>query len=191
MNIGIDLDGVIQDTEAYFKTYGELFDIETYNTGISNPNGFRNQDRYAWGPEHIEEFMTKYGYNIEADAPLMPAVRDVMVKLKEMGHNLILITARGSISPLEQDIAMARLEKEKLPLDEIVLGAIKKLPVCLEKKIDYMIDDSPQNVRAISDGGIPCLYLRSAYCEDIQKDNVYTVYNWGEILRFFSEKKAK
>ena len=37
MNIGIDIDGVILDTEACFRTYAEIFDVDNQNVGKINP----------------------------------------------------------------------------------------------------------------------------------------------------------
>ena len=48
-NIAIDLDGVIFDTERYFRVASEIEDVNKYglNNKINNKN-VRFQDRYNW-----------------------------------------------------------------------------------------------------------------------------------------------
>lgn len=189
MNIGIDIDGVILDSESVFRTFAEIYDIENFNKGVVNKDFFKVQDRFAWNEDIINEFMKAYGYNAERYAPLFPGVKEVLQRLKEMGHNLIVITARGLINKYEEQLAFERLEEEKLPLDKIIVHALDKLPVCKKNNIDIMIDDSPHNVKVLSDNGIKCLYMRGINSWDVGSDNVIDVYNWGEILRYFVDNK--
>ena len=104
MNIGIDIDGVILDTEYWFRAYGEIFDIERGGAGVVNPDELFFQWRLNWSDETFCKFKEKYGYDAERNAPLMPCVQMVLEKLKEMGHRLIVITARGKWGEKEIEI---------------------------------------------------------------------------------------
>ena len=55
--IAIDLDGVIFDTERYFRVASEIEYINNYglNNKVDNRN-VRFQDRYNWDKEFIESF---------------------------------------------------------------------------------------------------------------------------------------
>ena len=52
MKIGIDLDGVVIDSETTFRTYEEIFAIEDLNhRKIINLEEPKYQDRYMWSKE--------------------------------------------------------------------------------------------------------------------------------------------
>ena len=57
MRIGIDLDGVIFDSEKEFRVYSELYDMLDLkqNSKINNQE-LKFQDRFNWSKEEIEGF---------------------------------------------------------------------------------------------------------------------------------------
>ena len=61
MKIGIDLDGVVFDSETTFRTYEEIFDID-----ILKGNHLRDlkepkfQERYNWTEEQEQLFIKDY-----------------------------------------------------------------------------------------------------------------------------------
>lgn len=190
MVIGIDVDGVIQDTENWFRAYAEMYDMEFVGGGIIDPEANRVENRYGW-EKHGEmlRFMHRYGFDVERNAPLLPGIREVLGKLKEMGHTLVVVTARGSIDPLEEEILAKRLEQENLPFDEVCVRCFDKVPTCREKGVDILIDDGAWNIDAVSGAGIKCLYMRGQVGDIIDHPLVTTVKNWGEVLRYFENLK--
>ena len=49
LKIGIDLDGVVFDSEKLFRVYAELYDIlELHQNGIIDNREVKFQDRYNW-----------------------------------------------------------------------------------------------------------------------------------------------
>jgi uncharacterized HAD superfamily protein len=191
MNIGIDVDGVMQDCENYFRAFAELYDIDYIHKGVKNTKAPRIQERMAWSDEEFQSFVNGQMLDIMKSAPLMPAVQEVIKRLKKMGHRLVVITARGTFCNEEIGILHKVLKKNKLKFDKVCVNAGKKLDVCLEEKIDYMIDDSSGNVKCLSENGIKCLYYRRMGTVDVKNENVTQVLNWGEIYRFFWEIENK
>ena len=61
MKIGVDLDGVIFDTEKLYRIYAELYEVVELkkNTIIDNRND-RFQTRYNWSDEETKQFVKKY-----------------------------------------------------------------------------------------------------------------------------------
>lgn len=189
MNIGIDVDGVILDTENWFRSMSHIFDMKIGGCGPVYPQEVKVQDRMKWSDEHFAEFVRDCMYHGMQNAPLMPCCKFAIEKLREMGHRLVLITARGTFSQKEIDMSNEMLERNGLKFDALYYNSQDKLPPCVEEKIDYMIDDSANNVRKLSENGIKCLYFRDYGSPDINNDNVIDMANWGEIYRFFSELK--
>ena len=186
MNIGIDIDGVIQDCENYFRAEAEIFDVHNGNLGIKDPSAVKVQNRMGWAKETFEKFVNEKMFPIMRVAPLLPCAKEVINWLKAQGHKLFVITARGTFSNVEIEIAREMLASHNLPFDKCCFNAQDKLIPCIEEKIDYMIDDSFANIKRVSEGGIKCLYLRSYRTADVDNDNVINVSNWGEIYRFFN-----
>ena len=96
MRLGIDLDGVIFDSEKEYRVYSELYDMIDLNQNSKRNNKeLRFQDRFDWTDEQIEGFIKKYHMQIITEANFLPGAKTVLKMLKKDGHQLILITARG------------------------------------------------------------------------------------------------
>ena len=60
MKIGIDLDGVVFDSEKDFRIYSELYDMIDLKQNSKKDNGnIRFQDRFNWSQEESENFLKK------------------------------------------------------------------------------------------------------------------------------------
>lgn len=76
MRIGIDLDGVVIDTETTFRVYEEIFDIDILQgdnlIDIEEP---KFQARYSWTKDQEDEFIKKYFLKVSKESPLMAGFR--------------------------------------------------------------------------------------------------------------------
>ena len=190
MKIGIDLDGVIFDSERIFRVYAELYDIlELHQNGIIDNREVRFQERYNWSQEIINNFMRKYHTKIIEEAAFMPGAKEVINMLKNEGHELIVITARGSNNKQHINITEDILKRNNMYIfDKYCWGVEKKREVCVAEKIDLMIEDSDNNCKAISDAKIKTIYFKDAPNYDIEENEyLKTLYNWGEIYRYIKE----
>lgn len=183
MNIGIDLDGVVFDTETYFRAYADLYDFENNGGGLIDKSQGKVENRFSWNRELMNGYLFNYVEPIEEEAPLMPLVKIVLKKLKDLGHRLIVISSRGIIDPNGMDIARKRFEKEGLEFDKILSGKETKLEFCKNENIDVMIDDLYEHIDYLSSNGIKCLYFRDKDMKKINRDNVVEVDNWAQILK--------
>jgi len=187
MNIGIDLDGVILDTENWFRTMSHFFDVEIDGKGEVDKTKVKVQERMQWNNGEFERFFDKYMIEALEQAPLKPCAKKVIDALLKKGHRLILITARGSFKDIEIELAKKTLTKNNIKFEKEYYRAYDKLKCCLAEKIDFMIDDSLNNVKLLSENGVKCLYFREFGSMDIVNENVIDVVNWGEIYRKFCQ----
>ena len=190
MKIGIDLDGVVFDSEKLFRVYAELYDVlELNQNGIIDNREVRFQERYNWSQETINDFMEKYHTKNIEEAPFMPGAKEVLKMLKEEGHKLIIITARGNKK--KEHIAMTEdiLKKNDMYIfDKYIWGVNNKSEICVDEKLDLMIEDSDRNCKAISDKKIKTIYFKDAPNYEIQENEyLKTLYNWGEVYRYIKE----
>lgn len=186
MKIGIDIDGVILNSEELFRIKGELYDLlKLHKKGVINKKGFLNSERYDWTNEELENFREKYFIEGTKEAPLMPGVKEVLELLRNDGHELIIITARGLTVKGMKEAGEKKLDESNLKFDKYYWSIENKLDVCIKENIDVMIDDKASICKQISENKIKSLYFRNVNIEILQEnDYLKEVNNWGEIYRY-------
>ncbi len=190
MRIGIDLDGVIFDSEKLYRIYSELYDIQDLKkNSIRNNREIKFQDRYSWSEEETDGFVKKYHRKITEVSNFMPGAKDIIPLLKEEGHTLIVITARGKLNKDLIPITIQRLKDNDLDIfEKYYWGTENKEEICKQEKIDLMIDDSNKNCKKLARDHIHTIYLKDAPSFDLEENEYLKVlYNWGEIYRYIKQ----
>lgn len=96
MKIGIDLDGVVINSEATLRTFYEIFDIDVLKgNNIINREEPKFQARYNWTEEQRQRFIDTYMLEASKNSPLMGGFKVVYELLKKENIEFIAITARG------------------------------------------------------------------------------------------------
>ena len=192
MRIGIDLDGVIFDSEKLYRIYSELYDIQDLkrNSLIDNKQ-VKFEKRYSWNQDETNGFVKKYHRKITETANFMPGAKEIIPLLKEEGNTLIIITARGKVNKDLVPITMQRLKENNLDIfEKYYWGTENKEEICKKEKIDLMIDDSNINCEKLARDHIHTIYLKDAPSLDIEENEYLKVlYNWGEIYRYIEQLK--
>ena len=193
MKIGIDIDGVILDYERVLKTYGDLYDfIELNKEGIVNRNEHYLRNRYNWTEEERMNFINKYFLKLSKQTNLIPGARDVISMLQKDGYELIIISARGGMMEEMKDVAMEKLDEEKIKFNKYYWKQDDKLEIAKKENIDVMIDDSYDVCKKLSENRIKTIYFRDKEMKKLeQNEYVKEVSNWGEIYRYIKEMKVK
>ena len=191
MKIGIDLDGVIFDSEKEFRVYSELYDMIDLkqNSKLDNKE-LKFQDRFKWTQEETEGFLNKYHKQIIIESNYMPGVKRILKLLKQDGHSLILITARGGINKNMIKITEERLKHDEMNIfDKYYWATENKDEVCIKENVDIMIDDFYKKCKSIADNKIKTIYLKDAPSYDLEENEyIKVLYNWGEIYRYIKEQ---
>ena len=191
MKIGIDLDGVVFNTEMLWSTYAELYDcLELNRNSVITKLEPRFQERYDWTEQEKNDFLDIYADITEFD--IMPGAKQVINMLKDDGHELVVITARGSVTNQKENASVAaqKLENEGIKFDKYYWKQREKLDICELENVDVMIDDNYHICEAIKEVGIPVIYFNSSnrkHRED--KDGLKEVANWGEAYRVIKNFK--
>ena len=190
MKIGIDLDGVVIDSEATFRVYEEIFAIENLNKKIINREEPKYQGRYNWTSEEQHEFNQKYLLKAAQESNLMPGFLAVYDRIKKFGFEIVVITARGGFVKEMKDDAIRLLEENNIIFDKYYWNVDDKLEICKKEKIDLMIDDDHKIIKQLSDEHIKTLYFRDANLKKFDEtEYIHEVNNWGDIYRYFVELK--
>lgn len=186
MKIGIDLDGVVIDSETTFRTYEEIFDLRKLNSNnLIDREEPKFQSRYNWTEEQEKEFIQKYFLTVSKESPLMAGFIEVYNLLKNEDIEFVVITARGGFIKEMKDDAERLLNENNIVFDKYYWKQDDKLDVCKKENIDLMIDDDYKIIKRLSDNGIKTLYFRDTGLKKL-KENEYIkeVNNWGDIYRY-------
>ena len=194
MKIGIDLDGVVFDSEKEFRVYSELYDmIDLQQNSKVNNKELKAQNRFQWTKEETEGFFKKYHEQIIEKSNFMPGAKRVLKLLKEEGHSLIIITARGGGSNKKIiELTEKRLKQNGMDIfDKYYWATENKDEVCVKENVDIMIDDFYEKCESIANSKIQTIYLKDAPSYDLEENKyIKVLYNWGEIYRYIKEKET-
>lgn len=184
MKIGLDLDGVVFDTELSYKVLGDIYNLEV-NSKIIDPNEIRMQKKFGWTQEQTKEFIDRYVLEVIEKAPPTPGACEVLKILEEQGHEFYIITSRFG---KEVEISKKKLSELGIKISGSAYEQIDKTKACKDFKIDYMIDDYYLNVKQLSENNIKCLFFNSQHKKFKLNENIFEVFDWGDVLNFFIDK---
>lgn len=189
MKIGIDLDGVVIDSETTFRTYEEIFDIEILKgNNLIDREEPKFQGRYNWSKEQEQEFINNYFLRVSMESNLMSGFIAVYNLLKNKGFEFVVITARGGHVKEMKDDAERILNENGITFDKYYWQVENKLEVCQKENIDIMIDDDYKIIEQISSNKIKTLYFRDTNLKKLEENEyIKEVNNWGDIYRIISE----
>lgn len=193
MKIGIDLDGVVIDSETTFRTYEEIFDIDVLKGNhLINKEEPKFQARYNWTNEQEKEFIEKYFLIVSKESNLMSGFIGIYKLLKEQGHEFVVITARGGFVKEMKDDAIRLLEENNIKFDKYYWNVDDKLEICKNEKVDIMIDDDWKIIKRLADNEVKTLYFRDTNLMKMEENQyIKEVNNWGEIYRYIKEMQSK
>jgi len=191
MKIGIDLDGVVIDSEATFRTYEEIFDIDTVKgNNLINREEPKFQARYNWTEEQKQEFIEKYFLTVSKESNLMSGFIGVYNLLKKQGHEFVVITARGGFVKEMKDDAIRLLEENNIDFDKYYWKIDDKLEVCKNENVDIMIDDDWRIINKLAKNNIKTLYFRDTNLVKLEENKyIKEVNNWGDIYIFIRNEE--
>lgn len=181
MNIGIDFDGVLFDSERILRSTAAIFNSNINGNDVVYPEELRSNVRYQWSKEIEHKFLSENLFEIFKKAPVMIHAKYVIEELKNAGHKLFAITHRGSNFKEEIEITNKRLQEENIVFDKVFYGVSNKLELCQKLNIDIMIDDLYDTIEKISNAGIKCFYYRDLVLKFCNNPYVTEVRTWGDI----------
>ena len=193
MKIGIDLDGVVIDSETTFRTYEEIFDIDILKgNNLINRKEPKFQARYNWSSNQEKEFIEKYFLKVSRESGLMSGFIAIYDLLKKQGHEFVVITARGGYVKEMKDDAIRLLEENNIKFDKYYWNVEDKLEICKKEKVDIMIDDDWNIIKKIAENKIRTLYFRDTNLMILEENKyIKEVNNWGEVYRYIKENMGK
>ena len=153
MTIGIDIDDTITNSAEKIREYAAV-----YFKG-------ENLDEILNGPRiegRLKEFLDEFVAEMMVNYTLKDNVKEVISRLKEKGHRIILITARGySVGGELLNITLDYLKQHEIIYDEIVFKALDKTEACQKYGVDIMIDDYVKGQETLHQNGFRAIVFNS------------------------------
>ena len=182
MRIGVDLDGVIYNSENWIFAMAELQMIHQNKKQQPDRTSSDIQVRYHMTEKEAFEFRKKFNPQQILHAPLMPFALEALQELKQQCHEIFIITNRGKIFSEHIALTNKRLQKDGVLFDEIHFCNGSKTETCKACNIDVMIDDNFQVVSALAKEGIRCIQFKADSTKKAKHKNIQIAYNWGEVI---------
>ena len=192
MNIGIDLDGVLTNFNDFCMNYGTKYASEIGNGRIINPKGYESIEIFSWSEQTDNDFWENYKAKYAIEEKPRTFAKEVIDKLKNDGHNIYIITARASefqdveFKKKMEDLVRQWFKDNELYYDELIFSTVNKLENCRAKNIDIMVEDSPHNIRQLSEF-LPIICFDARYNRDIEGKNIIRCYSFYDVYEKIKE----
>lgn len=191
MRIGIDIDGVLTNMEAFLIDYLSKYCVENnINFSIGDSN-YHVSKTFHITHEQGERFWEEYLEYYAIHEPARPFAGEVIKKLKEEGNEIYIITARwggnreDEIGEKMRAIVRNWLSEYGIIYDKLIFAKAsgeKKAWEMQEYQIDIMIEDNPNNVKELSKITKVICY-NTGYNQDCIGENITRCYSWYDIYK--------
>lgn len=198
MIIGFDVDNVLVNQAEYQLRYGVPY-FKEKGMELVDPKGFDIEDMFACTHAERESFWKKYIWKYCLSEPMAMHATQVAKELRSEGHRIFIITGRAHTTEPGVTGAVFRwmlkhwLKKNRFIYDEIFFcseskSSDDKTRICLEQKVDVLIDDKPENLLALKDK-INVICYPAPWNEDVSELDEYRVTDMNGVLERIRELK--
>lgn len=139
----IDIDDTISETDKYSEYYISKF-IKENNLPYKQIKKITRfaEAKFDWSVETANKWYKEYGDQMMLEFPCKENSVETINKLHDLGHKIIIATARANDWHSEPErITIEWLKKNDIKYDKLYVGRIDKEKICIEEKADYFIDD--------------------------------------------------
>lgn len=183
MIIAVDIDDVITDTSLSLIAHAKLHETEVCEKGEILDH-LAEIMRGGFPSPAVKKYFYRFMAEIMAEAKVKEGAAEVLSRLKEKGHTLVFITARGEKRyPGSTEVTKKFIAEEQLPCDAMVFDSVDKLEDCRSYRVDLLIDDSVKNCTDVAAGGIRTLLFTSAVNKETETA-LDRVENWQQLEKY-------
>ena len=186
MNIGIDIDDTIT------RTYETLIPMIAISYGMNIDKLFEKLPSYKTLRGKLPNYTDFIHNNYDRMAKIVPlktGAVEIINKLKEQGHRIIIISSRNKNEYKDPyKISYDYLTTNGIKFDKLIVNSPNKAKDCVLENIDLFIDDNTMNCKAVKNKGIATLQMKTAFgkgSKDLRKVN-----DWQEVYKIVQEMYA-
>ena len=141
--------------------------------------------KFDWDDETSKKWYKTHGDKMMSEIPCKPNAVETINKLHDMGHKIVISTARNSIWHEDPfSVTLKWLDDWKIKYDRIYIGRSDKEEVCKEVNANFFMDDDiliTGNVaKAMSrKNNFHTFIAETAYNKDLEKvEGVEVIKDW-------------
>lgn len=148
MQIGIDIDGVLNNLQEYHTALGTRFCYEKNLPFTFHPEEYKVRDMFEWDRETEKKFYETYYAVFLTSSQFLKVHAKEVLRLLHRQNTLYLITARLEEDvPLSMNQSMYEITKEwlnrnELCYDHLLFSEPDKLELIEQIRLDFMIEDN-------------------------------------------------
>ncbi len=186
MRIGIDVDDTITNSyDTIFDLIGEVYNIDSNKLKEDGTTYYDVQEDHVNFPNY-DKFVVDNFDKIIPNVSLKENAKEVINKLHEDGHQIIIITARSDKEHSNPYMTTyLYLVKHDILFDKVFVNMKDKGALCKEEKIDIFIDDSVINCKSAINSGINTFLFDATFNKN-NKD-IKRVNDWLDVYRIVNE----
>ncbi len=144
MRIAVDIDDTLSTLDR-LKAGTAYLVRQNLPIRVKDENAHLLQGVFDWTEEEAIAFLRGGGITLFTDAPVRDGARETLSRLREEGHEIVIITARKKEwFQNAEKVSRDWLEKRRIPYDEIVTDEEEKGKYCVEHGIGIIVDDNLQ-----------------------------------------------
>ncbi len=193
MNLGLDIDGVLTNIEAFQFKYGIPFFKKEYNKDVINAHGKDIKQIFDCTEKEEHKFWGRYLFQYAITDPIRESAADYTKWAYQNGHSIYIITSRvfttqkSVMGYLMRFIVKAWLKKNHVKYEKIIFCDADKTQAIKEYDIQYMVEDDPDNITALKE--LTHVICMNAKCnEHITDSAVKRCFDFKEIINYVAKK---
>lgn len=188
MNIGIDIDGVLNNLQDFQFECGTKFCYENDLLFNFNPFAYDIKEIFGWNKKVEKEFYERNYENYLTSSTFLREYSKEVLQILYEDNTIYIISARvdkdvpSYINYGIYDLTKIWLEKNKIPYHYLIITTFDKIDAIKKNNIHLMIEDSPEILQNADMFSIPFLCFDAIYNRIPLPMNVKRIYSWYEIL---------
>lgn len=187
VRIALDLDNTIRDFNSQLiKVYLKYY---PYHRSLITPlKDWDDYEVHHYFPikRDIYDFMYENPKEIFVDAPMIPGAYDAIKTLKKCGFYFLVVSSQ---KPEVQEHSLQWIDNMKIKPMEIYFDEDKHN---LVDSFDYLIDDSPTQLKNVFDASGKVIIFDQPYNRDLPLDvegGSFRAKNWHDVVCHFLEDR--
>ena len=191
MRIGIDIDGVILDSERVLSFYADYYaQFDLGKKKMRNDSVFIERN-YDFTEEEADEFFARYFDYVTSTCSFVPGAKEILKKLEDDGNELYVVTMRGAFNDREIKFCDPRLDELGVNFKERVWGLKDKSTACMGFNLDFMIEDNPEHIKKLLNTNTKIIQFKESETgvQTIDSPNVFVARNWMDVYRIIKNSQ--
>ena len=197
MKIGIDIDNTVANAYEAWKPWMDKL-TKTLNVSGDKMNAAQNFKGYAKNLSEkqiadFKEFCRIHQSNGSLVYPTIAGAKDVIVSLKQKGHEIYFVSARKDEYWDDAEKMSAQwLKTNGIPFDSLAVECKNKAEYCKALDIDVLIDDNLPICECAASAGIHAIYFFDELqplkkCALNKNPNIISCGCWKDIQKTLTE----